>query len=290
MSRARVGIGVLVVVAALAVAAVPGGAMPERAAKTFSTYAACEKSSKKADRFCFAGVKPAAILRANRRDGVHYRVCLRGGGKPKCKEKTTRREGKLSRIRFGKQSKGKYYFVWFVNGRKVDRDGLLVHKRAVFHVGDSLGVGTEPYLPQALNDWKVEQSVKVARHGFEAVSILRNRGGLPGAIVMSIGGNDDPNNVGGFRDTVAKTVQIAGPNRCVVWPNHFATKEVNGGNFEGYNNVLADFEKRNRNFRIVNWVAIARAHPGWMAPDGIHVNATGYQARARAIAKQVRNC
>ena len=288
--NARVGIGGFALVVALAVTAVPGTAAPQLRAKPFTTFPACKKSSEQPDRFCFAGVRPVAVLEANRRDRVRYRVCLRGGGKPKCKEKTTRQEGKLSRVRFGRQGKGKYDFVWFVNGRKVSRDGLKVHKRAVFHVGDSLGVGTEPYLPQALNDWKVDQSVKVARHGFEAISILRKRGHLPGVIVMSIGGNDDPNNVSGFRNTVAKTVRIAGPRRCVVWPNHFATKEVNGGTFDGYNAVLEDFEDRNRNFRVVNWAAIARAHPGWMAPDGMHVNAAGYQARARAIAAQVRNC
>ena len=275
---------------AMALAAAPSAAAPEYAPKKFKTYVACEKDSKKADRFCFAGSKPTAILRAFDRERVHYRVCLRGGGKPKCKDKTTRRRGAPSRIRFGKQSKGKYRAIWFVNGRKLDKDGLVVHKRAVFHVGDSLGVGTKPYLPQALNDWKVDQSVKVARHGFEAISILRNRSSLPGAIVMSIGGNDDPNNVGGFRETVSKTVSIAGPNRCIVWPNHYSTKPVNGGTFGGYNNVLQDFERSHRNFRIVNWAAIARAHPGWMAPDGIHVNATGYQARARAIAAKVRKC
>jgi hypothetical protein len=281
--------GGLAVAALLALAAASGSAAPHYA-KRFSAYAACERGAGKADRFCFAGARPTAVLRAHARDQVTYRVCLRGGGKPKCEDKTTRRRGSRSQVRFGKQGKGKYYFVWFANGRKVDRDRLIVHRRAVFHIGDSLGVGTEPYLPKALNDWKVSQSVKVARHGFQAVSILRHRGSLPGAIVMSIGGNDDPNNVGAFRDTVAQTVRIAGPNRCVVWPNHFATKEVNGGTFDGYNRVLQDFERGNRNFRIVNWAAIARAHPGWMAPDGIHVNATGYEARARAIAKQVRKC
>ncbi len=286
----RVAVGGLATTVALALAAVPSGAAPQYAPQKFKTYVACEKDSKKADRFCFAGSKPTAILRAFDRERVHYRVCLRGGGKPKCKEKTTRRTGAPSRIRFVKKGKGKYRAIWFVNGRKLEKDRLVVHKRAVFHVGDSLGVGTKPYLPQALNDWKVDQSVKVARHGFEAISILRNRSSLPGAIVMSIGGNDDPNNVGGFRETVSKAVSIAGPNRCVVWPNHYSTKPVNGGTFGGYNEVLQDFEQDHRNFRIVNWAAIARAHPGWMAPDGIHVNATGYQARARAIAAKVRNC
>lgn len=271
-------------------AASAGGAPGYGSGKRFTGYAACERSAAKADRFCFAGVRPTAVLRARERARVSYRVCLRGAGEPKCKEKTTRRQGARSRVRFGKQGKGKYRLVWFTGGRKVDRDRLIVHKRGVFHLGDSLGVGTEPYLPQALNDWEVSQSVKVARHGFEAISILRRRDGLPGALVMSIGGNDDPNNVAGFRDTVAKTVGIAGPNRCIVWPNHYSTKPVNGGTFDGYNQVLGDFEQRNRNFHVVNWAAIAREHPGWMAPDGIHVNATGYQARARAIAQQVRKC
>ena len=284
-------VGGLAAVAALAFA-VPAGAGDGAgyAPKRFKTYAACEKGAGKPDKFCFAGVEPVAILRDFDRAKVRYRVCLRGGGKPKCDEKTTRRKGAPSRIRFGKQGDGTYRLIWFVNGRKLDRDRLIVHKRAVFHVGDSLGVGTKPYLPDALDDWKVSQSVKVGRHGFEAISILRNRGGLPGAIVMSIGGNDDPDNVAGFRETVEKTVEIAGPKRCVVWPNHFATKPVNGGNFDGYNGVLEDFEDRLENFHIVNWAAVARAHPGWMAADGIHVNATGYEARARAIAKQVRKC
>ena len=290
MSRGRTALVSLATAVVFAVTVAASTAAPGYAPQQFSAYAACEKSAGKSDRFCFAGVKPAAILRAFARERVHYRVCLRGSGKPECKEKTTRSKGSRSRIRFGKQGKGKYRLIWFVNGRKVERDRLLVHKRAVFHVGDSLGVGTKPYLPDALNDWKVSQSVKVGRHGFEAISILRNRDSLPGAVVMSIGGNDDPNNVSGFRETVAKTMQIAGPNRCVVWPNHFSTKPVNGGTFDGYNRVLEDFEEHNRNFRIVNWAAIARGHPGWMASDGIHVNATGYQARARAIATQVRKC
>lgn len=287
----RVVAGTLALVCAAAVGSATGSAaQPERAAKGILSYAACKKSAKQGTPFCFAGSRPVAFLRAYNRERLEYRVCLRGGGKPVCKRAKTTGLGRLSRVRFGKQSKGKYYLVWFANGRKVNRDRLIVHKRSVFVVGDSLGVGTEPFLPKKLKDWKVSQSVKVGRHGFEAISILRNRGSLPGAIVMSIGGNDDPNNVNGFRSIVAKTMQIAGPTRCVVWPNHYATKPVNGGNFDGYNRVLEEFEKKYRNFQIMNWAKIARAHPGWMAGDGIHVNATGYEARAAAIAETVRSC
>jgi lysophospholipase L1-like esterase len=132
--------------------------------------------------------------------------------------------------------------------------------------------------------------VKVARHAPEAISILRRRNGLPGVVVMAIGGNDDPHNVGAFRDAVQATRRIAGPTRCVVWPNHYSRRPVAGTTFDGFNAVLDEFDKRYRNFRVVNRAAVVRRHPGWLAPDGLHVNATGYRARARAIAAQVKRC
>jgi hypothetical protein len=262
-----------------------------RGGKGLNAYPSCKRGGAKPSRFCFEGDRPVAVLRAFKRARVAYRVCIRGRkGGPKCERKRTHRKGSRSRVPFAIRGDGKYRIVWFVKGRQVERDTLVIRNRAVFHVGDSLGVGTAPYLPNALSDWDVDQSVKVARHAPEAIAILRQRGGLPGVIVVGVGGNDDPNNVSAFRDAVNDARQIAGPNRCVVWPNHYSSKPVAGTTFDGYNAVLEDFERRHRNFRIVNWAAIARSHPGWLAGDGIHVNATGYQARARAIAKQVRRC
>ena len=46
--------------------------------------------------------------------------------------------------------------------------------------GDSLAVGTAPYLPRELARWKVTQSTAVSRHAFEGASVLRAYGrGLP---------------------------------------------------------------------------------------------------------------
>jgi lysophospholipase L1-like esterase len=37
-------------------------------------------------------------------------------------------------------------------------------------------------------------------------------------------------------------------------------------------------------------VRMVRRHPKWLAEDGVHVSATGYAARARAVARAVRRC
>jgi lysophospholipase L1-like esterase len=54
--------------------------------------------------------------------------------------------------------------------------------------------------------------------------------------------------------------------------------------------VLIDLAKHNRNLRIVDWTGLVARNRGWLAGDGVHVNATGYQARAHAIARQVEKC
>jgi lysophospholipase L1-like esterase len=41
---------------------------------------------------------------------------------------------------------------------------------------------------------------------------------------------------------------------------------------------------------VVNWAGMVRENPHWLASDGVHVNADGYQARAKAIARSVRRC
>jgi lysophospholipase L1-like esterase len=53
---------------------------------------------------------------------------------------------------------------------------------------------------------------------------------------------------------------------------------------------LADLAKRDRNLRIRRLGGLVARNRGWLAGDGVHVGATGYRARARAIAKQVEKC
>lgn len=260
------------------------------AAKPYKAYPSCGSKGKHSDAFCFAGDRPVAVLRAFDRAKLTYRFCFRKAGeKQRCRDRHTHERGERSRTSFDVDGPGKYKLAWFVDGRSVDRDALFIRDRSVYAIGDSLGEGTRPYLPGALRGWKVSQSVSTSRHVPEGVSILRNRGSLPSVIVFALGTNDDPNTVDSFRGAIKSVVNLAGRTRCVVVPN-IVRPPVGGTSYAGYNNALASLAKEEKNLRIADWAGLIARNRGWLAGDGSHVTATGYQARARLIANQVENC
>jgi lysophospholipase L1-like esterase len=156
--------------------------------------------------------------------------------------------------------------------------------------GDSLAVGTRPYLPRDLPGWKIKQSAAVSRHAYEGADVMRAYGhSLPRVIHVSLGTNDDPNDVDGFRAAIRDVMDVAGSRRCVVWTN-IVRPRVAGATYAGYNRALAEESKPRENLRVVNWARMVRQHPEWVGDDGVHVNADGYKARAKAVASSVRRC
>lgn len=278
---------------ALTLVAVVAAAMPAATPARgdhFTAYASCGAKGKHADDFCFEGDHPVAVFRAFGKPRVSYRVCFRkAGSKQHCRDRRTHKPGQRSRTRFDVDGAGKYKLAYFADGHALDRDKVVIRERSVFAVGDSLGEGTRPYLPGALPSWKVSQSVSVSRFLPEGVSIVRSRGGLPAVIVFALGTNDDPHNVDGFRGAVESVLGVAGHTRCVVVPN-IVRPPVGGASYAGFNQALADLAKHRDNLRVVDWAGLVSANRGWLAGDGVHVDASGYMARARAIAKQVERC
>ncbi len=162
------------------------------------------------------------------------------------------------------------------------------HRPLVFVDGDSLAVGTEPYLPGDLHGFNVRQSASISRHAPQGVELLRHRR-FPRVVVMSLGTNDDPHAVGSFRSAVRSTIHLAGRDRCVVWAN-IVRPPVGGASYAGYNRVLAQENRRHRNMRVVKWTRIVRTHSLPLSADGVHPTADGYKVRARAIAREVKRC
>jgi lysophospholipase L1-like esterase len=156
--------------------------------------------------------------------------------------------------------------------------------------GDSLAEGTRPYIPPELPGWHVRQNTKVSRHASEGDDVMRRYGRrLPRVIHVSLGTNDDPSQTTGFRTAVVDVMDVAGSRRCVVWAN-IVRRPFQGVSYRGYNRVLAQEADRRDNLRVVNWVRMVRHHPEWLADDGVHVSTAGYRARARAVARAVRQC
>ena len=158
----------------------------------------------------------------------------------------------------------------------------------VLDVGDSLSVGTSRYLHAKLRPYRVVRIHEVGLHAYDAAAIVADRAGaLPPVVVVSAGTNDDPRIVGGFWRSVRRVLTMAGPGRCVVWPT-IVRPEAVGASYGGLNAALARLAARHRNLVLVDWVGLVRRNPSWLAPDGVHVSAAGYRARANAIAAAVR--
>jgi lysophospholipase L1-like esterase len=164
-----------------------------------------------------------------------------------------------------------------------------VGKRALV-VGDSLAVGTKPYLGRDLGGWRVRTSASISKNAPDGAAEVARRGShLPPVVVASLGTNDDPHATSSFEHAVREVLGSVGKHGCVVWPN-IVRPAVGGATYAGFNRVLSRLSAKRDNLRIVDWVAMVAHNRSWIGLDGVHPNATGYMARARAIAKQVRRC
>lgn len=287
--------GLPICLAILAICATAGAAagtdrQGEPRGKRFSAFSTCKPGAKQPDPYCIAGARTTSTFIAHDEDRVEYTFCVRKpGGKRNCHGRKTGRAGTPSKIQFSAGSVGSYDLTWKDGPRKFDHDVMLVQPRKVFVNGDSLAEGTRPYIPRALGNWSVSQSVSISRHAPQGVAILRRMGNLPPVVVMSLGTNDDPGATSTFRSAVGQTMKLVGRKGCVVWPN-IVRPPVGGNSYAGYNGILAEESKKRPNLRVVEWTRMVAKHPGWLASDRVHVNAAGYQARAEAIAKQVKRC
>ncbi len=159
--------------------------------------------------------------------------------------------------------------------------------RSVLDVGDSLSVGTAPYLRARLRGYRIDRLYDVGLHAYDVAGMVAGaRRSLPPVVVVSAGTNDDPRIVSTFIRAVSSVVAAAGTRRCVVWPTIVRPPAV-GATYDRLNRALARAASRNRNLVLVDWIGMVRRHASWLSGDGVHVSVDGYRARAAAIATAV---
>jgi lysophospholipase L1-like esterase len=154
-------------------------------------------------------------------------------------------------------------------------------------VGDSLNVGIEGYLHDVLPGWKIVANDRVGRSTAEGIAELEaGRPTLSPYVVVSLGTNDPPDAVDGFRANVARVLELIGPKRCVIW----ATIWRDGAPNDVFNDVLRKAAEVSPRVRLVAWAEMVVAHREWLAADGLHGSEEGYRERARAVAEASRSC
>jgi hypothetical protein len=157
-------------------------------------------------------------------------------------------------------------------------------------IGDSLAVGTQPYLPGLLRGWKVTTNAQTGRPLATGMQILANtQVSGPTALAFSLFTNDDPTHVSQLESAVRTSVSRAGPKGCAIWAT-IVRPPVNGVSYKAANRKLAQLATQLPTLRIVPWAASVAAHPSWVGSDGVHSTPTGYRARAQMYADAARSC
>lgn len=154
-------------------------------------------------------------------------------------------------------------------------------------VGDSLEVGTEPYLRRELAGVELTVDALKGRPSSQGVDVLAAAlRPEHEVVVFDLGTNDDPANPAGLAASLDAAAEIAG-DRCMVVAT-INRPPLGGVDDAGLNGVVARFAA-STGARVVEWKA-ASARPGVLGTDGVHGTADGYAVRARLVADAIRSC
>jgi GDSL-like lipase/acylhydrolase family protein len=158
-------------------------------------------------------------------------------------------------------------------------EGVLV-------VGDSLEVGSGPYLKRLLPGVSID-AVK-GRTSTEGVDVLASRlDPSDRVVVFPMGTNDSPADPSRLAADLAAVRQLAG-DRCIVVAS-LRRPSVGGVSIAGLNRVVEQFAAQT-GAQVVDWNTVVQALPSLLVGDGVHGTGEGYSARASLIAEAVQAC
>jgi lysophospholipase L1-like esterase len=156
-------------------------------------------------------------------------------------------------------------------------------------VGDSLAVGTRPYLQPLLPERPLIWNAANGRTTPQGMQALRGalRLAQPGAVVVSLGTNDGPSGAR-FADRIRRTLRLVPRSACVVWPT--IVRPARKGDATELNRALRAAARRDARLRLVDWIGAVRSGRV-VLPDGLHPNPVGYAERSRMVASVIeRSC
>ena len=155
----------------------------------------------------------------------------------------------------------------------------------VLVVGDSLAVGTEPFLAPMLGDRNIVTAIKTGITTPRGMEFIRRklRVVTPQTVIISLGTNDggDPQR---FADRLRRTLALLPEDACVIWPT--IIRPARKGEYRGLNRVLHQIKYDDARLVIPDWEH-AVTGGSVVLPDKLHADAAGYRYRATMIADAV---
>ena len=155
-------------------------------------------------------------------------------------------------------------------------------------VGDSLEVGSGPYLRGALAGTPLSIDAEKGRSSSQGVRVLAELlDPSVGVVVFPLGTNDSPSSPDVLAADLAAAARLAG-NRCMVVAT-IVRPSLGGVSVAGLNRVVESFAART-GAQVADWRAAVGAFPSLVGRDGVHANGDGYALRASLIAEAVDGC
>ncbi len=154
-------------------------------------------------------------------------------------------------------------------------------------LGDSLAVGTAPYLPAALTGWQIRVDGRIGRPLAEGMRQLAALHATPTVLAVSLFTNDDPRHLAQLRAAVRTSLRN---QRCVVWAT-ISRPPVAGVSYTAANQTLRQLPNAYLGrLYVVDWAHAVHRHPNWLATDRVHATPSGWIARARLYANAAERC
>lgn len=159
----------------------------------------------------------------------------------------------------------------------------------VLVVGDSLEVGTAPYLSQYLPGVPIKVDAGVSRPSSEVLKALRaDLDSSQSVVVFEAGTNDDPSQPQALASHLAAAGRFVG-DRCMVIAT-INRPPSNGVDVSALNAVIAAFAASRPGTQVVDWRSAALANPGLIHSDGVHPSSSGYALRGQLVARGIQGC
>jgi hypothetical protein len=161
---------------------------------------------------------------------------------------------------------------------------LLSACTPILMVGDSITAGAKASLGPELTSagWSADIDGVVGRTTAQGLAVVRAKRGDTGYFVIDLGYNDAGNTTV-YRDRLfailgelraAKTVWVVNLNES---RSYYATA----------NQIIGVAPFWYPNVRVIDWASVARANPGAIQPDGVHLTGAGSYLYALTVSRAI---